>query len=145
VKPPAHPGLWLVATRELRFFRRDRAGLFLLIAIPLLCFAVLTWAFSVAPAATSWPRTTGIFARRPETRAAISIRVLSASPCTSKGSGRARYQIANPIMAIKTIPVMIVRGLSRGLRWAGGALVSLAVRSSVERGATDGVVSLIVF
>jgi ABC-2 type transport system permease protein len=48
VRPPARPGLWLVATREVRFFRRDRAGLFLLIAIPLIAFAVLTWAFSSA-------------------------------------------------------------------------------------------------
>ncbi len=48
MRPPARPGLWLVATREVRFFRRDRAGLFLLIAIPLIAFAVLTWAFSSA-------------------------------------------------------------------------------------------------
>jgi len=48
VRPPARPGLWLVATREVRFFRRDHAGLFLLIAIPLIAFAVLTWAFSSA-------------------------------------------------------------------------------------------------
>jgi ABC-2 type transport system permease protein len=35
-------------TREVRFFRRDLAGLFLLVAIPLLCFAVLAWTFSSA-------------------------------------------------------------------------------------------------
>jgi ABC-2 type transport system permease protein len=35
-------------TREVRFFRRDLAGLFLLVAIPLLCFAVLARTFSSA-------------------------------------------------------------------------------------------------
>lgn len=48
MRPPARPGLLLVATREIRFFRRDHAGLFLLIAIPLISFAVLAWAFSSA-------------------------------------------------------------------------------------------------
>ena len=48
MKPPAGPGLWLVATREIRFFRRDPAGLFLIIAIPLIAFAVLAWTFSSA-------------------------------------------------------------------------------------------------
>jgi ABC-2 type transport system permease protein len=48
VKAPAAPGFWLVATRELRFFRRDKAGLFLLIAVPLIAFAVLAWTFSSA-------------------------------------------------------------------------------------------------
>ena len=45
---PARPGLWLVATREIRFFRRDPAGLFLIVAIPLIAFAVLAWTFSSA-------------------------------------------------------------------------------------------------
>jgi ABC-2 type transport system permease protein len=36
----------LVATREIRFFRRDHAGSFLLLAIPLISFAVLAWTFS---------------------------------------------------------------------------------------------------
>lgn len=48
MKPPARPGLLLVAAREVSFFRRDLAGLFLLVAIPLLCFAVLAWTFSSA-------------------------------------------------------------------------------------------------
>jgi ABC-2 type transport system permease protein len=48
VRPPARPGLWLVATREIRFFRRDPAGLFLIVAIPLIAFAVLAWTFSSA-------------------------------------------------------------------------------------------------
>jgi ABC-2 type transport system permease protein len=48
VRRPPRPGLILVATREIRFFRRDRAGLFLLVAIPLLAFAVLAWTFSSA-------------------------------------------------------------------------------------------------
>jgi ABC-2 type transport system permease protein len=46
VKRPPRPGLMLVATREIRFFRRDHAGLFLLLAIPLIAFAVLAWTFS---------------------------------------------------------------------------------------------------
>jgi ABC-2 type transport system permease protein len=48
VRAPAAPGFWLVATRELRFFRRDRPGLFLLVAVPLIAFAVLAWTFSSA-------------------------------------------------------------------------------------------------
>ncbi len=48
MRRPARPGLRLVAAREIRFFRRDPAGLFLLVAIPLLCFAVLAWTFSSA-------------------------------------------------------------------------------------------------
>jgi len=99
---------------------------------------------NVAPAGTSWPRTTEIFARRPETRAAISIRVLCASPCTSKGSGRARYQIAKPIIAMESTPVIAARGLSRGLRRAVAAPDSIVARSSVEGGAVDGGASVIV-
>jgi ABC-2 type transport system permease protein len=48
VRAPPRPGLWLVATREIRFFRRDPAGLFLIVAIPLIAFAVLAWTFSSA-------------------------------------------------------------------------------------------------
>jgi ABC-2 type transport system permease protein len=48
MKRPPRPGLMLVATREMRFFRRDHAGLFLLLAIPLIAFAVLAWTFSSA-------------------------------------------------------------------------------------------------
>jgi ABC-2 type transport system permease protein len=48
MKPPPRPGLGLVALREIRFFRRDRAGYLLVIVVPLIAFAVLTWAFSSA-------------------------------------------------------------------------------------------------
>ncbi|MGO8916733.1 MAG: ABC transporter permease [Stellaceae bacterium] len=48
MRPPPPPGLWLVAAREIRFFRRDRAGLFLIVAIPLIAFVVLAWTFSGA-------------------------------------------------------------------------------------------------
>jgi ABC-2 type transport system permease protein len=48
MKPPPHPGLGLVALREIRFFRRDRAGYLLTIVVPLIAFAVLTWTFSSA-------------------------------------------------------------------------------------------------
>jgi len=48
VKAPARPSLLLVAAREVRFFCRDPAGLFLLVAIPLIAFAVLAWTFSGA-------------------------------------------------------------------------------------------------
>jgi hypothetical protein len=50
----------------------------------------------VAPAATFWPRATAIFASRPETRAAMSIRVLSASPWTSNGSGACQVPDRQP-------------------------------------------------
>jgi ABC-2 type transport system permease protein len=46
VRRPPRPGLLLVAAREVRFFRRDHAGLFLLLAVPLIAFAVLAWTFS---------------------------------------------------------------------------------------------------
>ena len=48
MRRPARPGLWLVAWREVRFFRRDRAGYLLIVVIPLLAFAVLAWTFSNA-------------------------------------------------------------------------------------------------
>ncbi len=48
MKPPPRPGLWLVALREIRFFRRDRAGYLLAVVVPLIAFAVLTWTFSSA-------------------------------------------------------------------------------------------------
>jgi ABC-2 type transport system permease protein len=48
MKPPPRPSLGLVALREIRFFRRDRAGYLLVIIVPLVAFAVLTWTFSSA-------------------------------------------------------------------------------------------------
>jgi len=48
VRPPPRAGLCLVAIREIRFFRRDRAGYLLTIVVPLIAFAVLTWTFSSA-------------------------------------------------------------------------------------------------
>ena len=48
MKRPPPPGLALVARREIRFFRRDHGGLFLLLAIPLIGFAILAWTFSSA-------------------------------------------------------------------------------------------------
>ena len=48
MRPPPHPGLLLVAIREIRFFRRDRAGWFLIVVIPLISFAILAWTFSSA-------------------------------------------------------------------------------------------------
>ena len=48
MRPPARPGLWLVMAREIRFFRRDRAGFFLIVVIPLIAFVVLAWTFSSA-------------------------------------------------------------------------------------------------
>jgi hypothetical protein len=59
-------------------------------------------------------------------------------------SGRARYQIANPIMAKKTPPAIVARGLSSGLRRAVAALGSVFARSSVEGGAMVGGASVIV-
>ena len=48
MKPPARPGLLLVATRELRWMRRDEVALLLTIIVPVLAFAVLTLTFSNA-------------------------------------------------------------------------------------------------
>jgi len=48
MKPPPRPSLGLVALREIRFFRRDRAGYLLVIIVPLVAFAVLSWTFSSA-------------------------------------------------------------------------------------------------
>jgi len=48
VRPPPRPGLLLVAVREIRFFRRDRAGWLLVVATPLIAFAILAWTFSSA-------------------------------------------------------------------------------------------------
>jgi ABC-2 type transport system permease protein len=46
MKAPARPGLILVATRELRWMRRDRLALFLAIGVPIIAFAILTAVFS---------------------------------------------------------------------------------------------------
>ncbi|WP_158809103.1 ABC transporter permease [Beijerinckia sp. L45] len=48
MRPPARPGFLLVATRELRWMRRDRLALFLAIGVPLIAFALLAWTFSGA-------------------------------------------------------------------------------------------------
>ena len=48
MKPPPRLGLVLVAQREIRFFRYDRAGYLLTIVVPLIAFVVLTWTFSSA-------------------------------------------------------------------------------------------------
>ena len=41
--------------------------------------------------------------------------VLASNPCTSNGSGRAKYQIANPMTTIDNTPAMTARGLRRVL------------------------------
>src|SRR5215470_9290179 len=48
MRPSPRPSLGLVALREIRFFRRDRVGYLLVIIVPLVAFAVLTWTFSSA-------------------------------------------------------------------------------------------------
>src|SRR5208283_1458020 len=48
MRPPPRPGVLLVATRELRWMRRDRVALFLTIGVPLIAFALLALTFSNA-------------------------------------------------------------------------------------------------
>jgi ABC-2 type transport system permease protein len=48
VKAPPRPGIILVATRELRWMRRDGLALFLAIGVPLIAFAILAFTFSNA-------------------------------------------------------------------------------------------------
>ena len=48
MKRPARPGLLCVATRELRWMRRDQVALVLSILVPVIAFAVLTLTFSNA-------------------------------------------------------------------------------------------------
>jgi ABC-2 type transport system permease protein len=48
MKAPAKPGLLLVATRELRWMRRDGVALILTIVVPVIAFAILTLTFSNA-------------------------------------------------------------------------------------------------
>jgi ABC-2 type transport system permease protein len=48
MKRPAQPGLLLVATRELRWMRRDRLALFLAIGVPIIAFLILAATFSNA-------------------------------------------------------------------------------------------------
>src|SRR5215831_3098170 len=77
-----------------------------------------------ALAATSWPRTTGISATRPSTRAAMSNRVASTSPCTRRGCGRTRYQIDRPTIAAMTRPKM-----SNGRRLGGARRLAASLSS----------------
>ena len=76
---------------------------------------------------------------------ATSIRVLSTSPRTSNGSGRAKDPIAKPIMAKNSAPVIAARGLSRGFGHAVPVLDSVVTRPSPEGGAVDGGASIIGF
>jgi ABC-2 type transport system permease protein len=46
MKRPAQPGILLVATRELRWMRRDRLALFLAIGVPIIAFVILAATFS---------------------------------------------------------------------------------------------------
>lgn len=48
MRPPPPPGLALVATREIRWFCRDRVAAFLIIGVPLIAFALLALTFSDA-------------------------------------------------------------------------------------------------
>jgi len=48
MKSPARPGLLLVATRELRWMRREPIALVLMIIVPVIAFAILTLTFSNA-------------------------------------------------------------------------------------------------
>jgi ABC-2 type transport system permease protein len=48
MRPPAQPGILLVATRELRWMRRDRLALFLTIGVPIIAFTILAATFSNA-------------------------------------------------------------------------------------------------
>jgi ABC-2 type transport system permease protein len=48
MRPPPKPGLLLVATRELRWMRRDGVALVLAVLVPVLAFAILTLTFSNA-------------------------------------------------------------------------------------------------
>jgi hypothetical protein len=71
----------------------------------------------------------------------MSMRVLSASPWTSSGSGRSGYQIAKPIIAIRTTAVMMARGLGWGLRLVAAS--ASAVAGFSDGGALDGGASVI--
>ncbi len=48
MKAPAQPGLLTVATRELRWMRRDPIALVLMVVVPVIAFAILTLTFSNA-------------------------------------------------------------------------------------------------
>src|SRR5580658_2937015 len=48
MRPPARPGMLLVAARELRWMRRDRLALFLAIGVPIIAFVILSGIFSNA-------------------------------------------------------------------------------------------------
>ena len=64
----------------------------------------------------------------------MSIRVLSASACTSSGSGRARYQIANPMMAIKSRPAITARAFRCALGCRAEMIARRLVRGQVRAG-----------
>ena len=102
-----------------------------LAAIDCACLAIvsgLSILTSTAPAATFWPRTTGISATRPSTRAAMSSRVASTSPCTSSGTGRTRYQIDRLAMTAMTTPTIIAGTLGGRAGFGASAQCCLSLR-----------------
>ena len=46
MRPPPHPGFLLVATRELRWMRRDGLAIFLALGVPIIAFSILALTFS---------------------------------------------------------------------------------------------------
>jgi len=46
MRPPPHPGFLLVASRELRWMRRDGLALFLALGVPIIAFSILALTFS---------------------------------------------------------------------------------------------------
>jgi hypothetical protein len=95
---------------------------------------------STALASTFWPRITGTSPTRPSTRAAMSNRVASTSPCTSRGWPRTRYQIdrvATAAMTTATMrdgmrPEVGARGLGVSDGGSGGGGVARAGAASVR-------------
>src|SRR5690348_10582598 len=96
----------------------------------------------IAPAVTSWPRLTGIRATRPSTRAAISVRVLSASPWIIRGGGTARYQAEAAMIPMTRRATTMAAGaplcffpagfFASGFGGAGAALGNACVGSAFD-------------
>ena len=88
MRRPPRPGFLLVATRELRWMRRDRVALFLALGVPIIAFTILAAIFSNAVIRNL--RVTVVDADRSPT-SLIYVQAIASAPGVSVADRSERY------------------------------------------------------